>query len=260
MDLLGLTDFRVLVVDEHSYDFHFQVALMAPPVQCVHCGQHKLYRHETKPQLFMDLPIRGKRVGITIQRHRYRCCACHHTFFESLPGMNESHFMTNRLISYIQQEALRRTFVSIADEVGLGESTIRALFSEFAATLQPRVPDTKLLYLGIDELYLLHQYRCVITDIQNHQIIDLLRERTKTTVISYLQCLPDTIKEYIAVVCTVISDDGVPSFLASGDAGCVARAQGFPILKSSSVKWRFYAGPHLFEEVFRYLSGVGEGL
>jgi transposase len=202
LDLLGLTDFRVLVVDEHSYDFHFQVALMAPPVQCVHCGQHKLYRHETKPQLFMDLPIRGKRVGITIQRHRYRCCTCHHTFFESLPGMNESHFMTNRLISYIQQEALRRTFVSIADEVGLGESTIRALFSEFAATLQPRVPDTKLLYLGIDELYLLHQYRCVITDVQNHQIIDLLRERTKTTVISYLQRLPDTIKEHIAVVCT----------------------------------------------------------
>jgi len=116
--------------------------------------------------------------------------------------MNESHLMTNRLITYIQQEALRRTFVSIADEVGLGESTIRTLFSEFAAHLQPRIPDTEMLYLGIDELYLLHQYRCVITDVANHQIIDLLRERTKATVISYLQSLPNAIKEHIAVVCT----------------------------------------------------------
>ena len=150
----------------------------------------------------MDLPIRGKRVGITVQRHRYRCCACHCTFFEALPCMNESHFMTNRLMTYIQQEALRRAFVSIADEVGLAESTIRALFSEFAANLHPRIPATSLLYLGIDELYLLHQYRCVFTDVEHHQIIDLLRERTKATVISYLQRLPDTIKEHITVVCT----------------------------------------------------------
>jgi len=202
LDLLGLADFRVLVVDEHPYDFHFQVVLTAPPLQCVHCRQNKLHRHETKPQLFMDLPIRGKRVGIAVQRRRFLCCACRRTFFESLPGMNECHFMTNRLIDYIQQEALRRTYVSIADEVGLAESTIRALFGEFAANLQPRVPETELLYLGIDELYLLHQYRCVITDVERHQIIDLLRERTKPTVISYLQRLPDAIKERIAVVCT----------------------------------------------------------
>ena len=202
MDLLGLADFRVLVVDEHTYDFHFQVVLAAPPLQCVQCGQHKLYRHETKPQLFMDLPIRGKRVGITVQRRRYRCCTCHCTFFEALPCMNESHFMTNRLITYIQQEALRRTFVSIANEVGLAESTIRAVFGEFAATIQPRIPDTELLSLGIDELYLLQHYRCVVTDVASRQIIDLLRERTKATVISYLQHLPDPIKEHITVVCT----------------------------------------------------------
>ena len=128
------------------------------------------------------------------------------------PCMNESHSMTDRLITCIQPEALRRTFVSIADEVGLAESTIRAVFGEFAATIQPRLPNTELLYLGIDELYLLYQYRCVITDVESHQIIDLLRERTKATVTSYLQRLPDTVKERITVACTVISDDFVKLF------------------------------------------------
>src|SRR2546423_1977853 len=123
LDLLDLDDFHILAVDEHTHDFHFQVELTVPPLQCVHCNHNKLYRHETKPQMFMDLPIRCKRVGITIQRHRYRCCACRRTFVEELPAcINEKHFMTNRLVTYIQQEALRRTFVSIADETGLVES------------------------------------------------------------------------------------------------------------------------------------------
>ncbi|GHO55888.1 ISL3 family transposase [Ktedonobacter robiniae] len=202
LDLLGLADFRTLATDEQKHHFHFQVTPIAPPLQCVHCGHHKLYRHETKLQLFLDLPIRGKRVGITVERRRYRCCACRHTFFEPLSCMDERHFMTHRMVSYIQQEALRRTFVSIADEVGVVESTIRVLFNEFATSIQPRFPDDKLLYLGIDELYLLHQYRCVITDVQNHHIIDLLRDRLKPSVLTYLCSLPDTTKERITVVCT----------------------------------------------------------
>ncbi len=72
-------------------------------------------------------------------------------------------------------------------------------FGEIFTLQQSRATSRKC-----DELYLLHQYRCVITDVANHQIIDLLRERTKATVISYLQSLPNAIKEHIAVVCTDI--------------------------------------------------------
>jgi transposase len=52
------------------------------------------------------------------------------------------------------------------------------------------------------ELYLLNQYRCVITDVHSHQIIDLLRDRKKDTVIAYLRGLPDETKQQIIVVCT----------------------------------------------------------
>lgn len=116
--------------------------------------------------------------------------------------MDEHHFMTRRLVTYVQQEALRRTFTSIAEETGLTEGTIRLLFSEFTTNVQTRFPDTNPLYLGIDELYLLNQYRCVLTDVQNHHIVDLLRDRHKATVITYLQHLPDRTRDQIAVVCT----------------------------------------------------------
>ena len=202
MNLLGLTDYHILAIDEDEHDFHIQAGSISSPSCCAYCGHNKLYKHEIKPQLYLDIPIRGKRVGIRIQRKRYRCCECRRTFFETLPYMHEYHFMTERLVNYIRSEALRRTFTSIADEVGVDEKLIRILFSEFTSAVQPRFPETELLYLGIDELYLLNQYRCVISDVHSHHIVDLLRDRKKASVISYLQNLPTEMKKQIAVVCT----------------------------------------------------------
>jgi transposase len=53
--------------------------------------------------------------------------------------MDENHFMTHRMVTYIRQEALRRTCVSLADEVGVVESTIRVIFSEYAATCKSKI-------------------------------------------------------------------------------------------------------------------------
>ncbi|MBO0792421.1 MAG: ISL3 family transposase [Ktedonobacteraceae bacterium] len=194
----------VLAIDEYEHDLHIQAESLFSPLCCALCEHKKLYRHEIKAQLYMDLPIRGKRVGITVLRRRFRCCRCRRTFFEELPDMDEHHFCTRRLVNYIQQQALRRTFVSISDEVGMAEASIRLLFGEFAADLSPDWTSTPITCLGIDELYLLNQYRCVLCDVKSHCMIDLLRDRSKETVIRYLQGLPRPVQEHIQVVCTVI--------------------------------------------------------
>src|SRR5260370_31254981 len=77
-----------------------------------------LYRHEIKQQQFTDQPIRGKPTRLIVRRRRYRCRTCDRTFFEAVPEMDEHHFLTKRLTAYIEREALRRTFTSIASEVG----------------------------------------------------------------------------------------------------------------------------------------------
>src|SRR5690606_8693385 len=46
-------------------------------------------------------------------------------------------------------------------------------------------------WLGIDEVHLLRNYRCVITDVENKSVIDLLRNRNQDTVIHYLSQLPN---------------------------------------------------------------------
>ena len=42
----------------------FKVEAVGPPERCPECGFDKLYKHSSRNQLIMDLPIRLKRVGL----------------------------------------------------------------------------------------------------------------------------------------------------------------------------------------------------
>lgn len=52
-----------------------KVETIEPPERCPECGFDKLYRHGSRKQLIMDLPIRLKRVGLQLNRRRYRSSA-----------------------------------------------------------------------------------------------------------------------------------------------------------------------------------------
>lgn len=85
----------------------------------------------------MDLPIHGKRVELLIKRQRYRCRDCNRTFWEHLNHtIDEKRNCTRRLLSYIEKQSLNRTFVSISEEVGLHERTIRNIFRDYINRLK----------------------------------------------------------------------------------------------------------------------------
>jgi transposase len=111
--------------------------------------------------------------------------------------MNEHHMMTKRLVLYIAQQLLRRTFASVADDTGIDERTVRRIFQE--ANQHKATTTTHSSCIGIDEVHLLHKPRCVVSDITERKIIELLRDRNKATVTNYLYRLPE--KSEITLVC-----------------------------------------------------------
>jgi transposase len=139
----------------------------------------------------MDTPMHGKRVGICVRRQRFRCRDCGDTFQQLLPDMDEKRHMTKRLIRYIEQRSLQRTFTEIAADVGLDEKTVRNIFRDHVETLRnERVPEPPE-WLGIDELRLLRRLRCILCDVKRRKAIDLLEDRAKPTVIAALSSLPE---------------------------------------------------------------------
>ncbi|MDA6082869.1 transposase family protein, partial [Escherichia coli] len=67
----------------------FKVEVVKPPERCPECGFDKLYKHSSRKQIIMVLPIRLKRVGLQLNRRRYKCREFNSTFWERLISVVE---------------------------------------------------------------------------------------------------------------------------------------------------------------------------
>jgi transposase len=199
-DLLNIPLLRVLNY-KCTDKYYINAEATGKPKLCPHCGiiAPAVIGHGHKPQIFHDLPIHGMMVGILIDRRRYRCLECNKTFLEPLSGMDTRRNITLRLLRYIEENAVNKTFTSLADEVGLSEATIRRIFHDYFTErlkhYHPEIPR----WLGIDEAHLLDDYRCVLTNIEESCVLDMLKNRNKVTVVNYLYSLPN--KDGVEFVC-----------------------------------------------------------
>jgi transposase len=73
MNILNLKDWNVLGFNESEHDYRFTAEYTIHAIGCPKCSSFLLHRFGTKDKLVMDVPIHGKRVGILVQRQRYRC-------------------------------------------------------------------------------------------------------------------------------------------------------------------------------------------
>ena len=196
-DLLNLLGYEVLAVETNEHDYHIQARTIGLQDACIHCKSSNIVGFGRREQMVRDLPTHGKRVGLYIDTRRFQCRACGKTFYEDLPQIDEKRAMTKRLSNWIGRQAIKRTFASIAEEVGCTEFTVRAVFADYVKELEQTIRFETPKWMGIDEIYLIKP-RGVITNIQNNTVVELLPNRNKETIIKYLTGLQG--KEEIAYV------------------------------------------------------------
>lgn len=98
--------------------------------------------------------------------------------------------MTDRLVQWIGEQAVRRTYSSVADEVGVTEGTIWLVFAEYVEAKYAKMNLATPRWLGIDEIFLIKP-RCVLTNVDKLTAFDILSNRNKVTVTDRLWRLPD---------------------------------------------------------------------
>lgn len=158
---------------------------------CPKCGVvGELGKHGTKETAYVDAPVHGKPCIIRVERRRYRCRACEATSLQPLPDMDETRRMTRRCVEYIGEQALRRTFTQIAEDLGIDEKTVRLIAADRIAELDEARLIMAPKQLGIDEVTVQRSPRAIFTDLGKRQVIDLLETRTKAAVGRWLQRLP----------------------------------------------------------------------
>ncbi len=184
-NILDLPAYTVLHVDKTEHDYHIKAETKAAPTQCPHCRSGNIVGFGRREQLVKDLPSLGRRVGIYISTRRMKCIPCAKTFSETLPEVDERHAMTKRLLDWIGKQAIRRTFTSIAEDVGITEGTVRNIFRDYINELERTVRFETPKWMGIDEIHLIKP-RGVITNIHNNTVVEVLRDRNKKTITDYL--------------------------------------------------------------------------
>jgi transposase len=92
---------------------------------------------------------------------------------------------------------VKETFALVAEDTGLDEKTVRNVFDEYFKMVLAQFKINVPKWIGIDEIHLT-AYRCVITNLDNNSIIEILPNRDKKTVLGFLQGLPN--KERIQFV------------------------------------------------------------
>jgi transposase len=184
-NILNLPDYKVVRVEETDHDYHVYAEVSNPPGVCTACGSDRLIGHGRNEQVIRDLPTHGKRLAIYVDTRRWRCQSCGKTFMEAPPAVNAKREMTDRLVKWIGQQSLKRTFASIADDTGLDEKTIRNIFRDYINELEAEFRFETPKWMGIDEIHLIRP-RCVISNIRNNTIVNMLPNRDKKTVVNYL--------------------------------------------------------------------------
>ncbi|MHB8697667.1 MAG: ISL3 family transposase [Sulfuricaulis sp.] len=198
-NILNLPDYTVTRLEETTHDYHVYATVNEPSRRCHACQSPDVVGHGRNEQLIRDLPTHGKRVGIYVDVPRYRCRACGKTFGQRLPQVDDKRAMTARLVRWVGQESLRRTFAGIAEDTGTDEKTVRNIFRDHVRHLETTVCFETPRWLGIDEIHLLRP-RCVVCNIEQQTAINLLPNRNKSSVITYLQQLPNRDRvQYVAM-------------------------------------------------------------
>lgn len=187
-NILNLPAYTVTAIEQNDHDYHIDAVAKEAPSSCPHCHSGNLVGFGRREQVIRDLPIRGRRVALYVDSRRYRCRACTKTFYEALPDIDERRPMTSRLVAWIGKQAIKRTFASIAEDVGIDEKSVRSVFRDYVNELERTIRFETPKWMGIDEIQLIHA-RGVIANIQNNTIVELLPDRNKDTVARFLRHL-----------------------------------------------------------------------
>ena len=163
----------------------YEIEIVRKPHVCPYCHHTTNVVHDYRIQKIKDIPGLGLQTILLLRKRRYVCKECGKRFYESIDFLPRYHRMTTRLALYILSELTSTvSFKSVAQKVNLSSTTVSRIFDKLSYAPQnlPRV-------LAIDEFKgnAGHEkYQCIITDPEHKIVVDILPNRYKSYLTSYL--------------------------------------------------------------------------
>ena len=183
--LLGLQEGIVKKVESDDRKIEIYMEMKRKPHNCICCGTATDTIHDYRTQVIKDVPAFGKDIYIILRKRRYRCPHCGKRFYEETKFLPRYYRMTNRLsLSIIRELESVYTFTSVSRRFNVSPSTVIRIFDKLSFSGPRELPQT----VAIDEFKgntWGEKYQCIVTDPQNHTVIDILPNRYHSYLSSY---------------------------------------------------------------------------
>lgn len=202
-DFLGLPYWRTIAYKKSEHDYEIIAEPLTLP-ECPKCGPDTaLTPTGTLVRKFKDVPRDNCRAEVHFICQRFQC-SCGRNLTQPLPGLVEGRSISIRCALYIALECLSKSFEEVAGKVGSSSTQAKELFADFVCLLEAErnvaVPEV----LGIDGVCVGRRKHkrsyCLLTDITNSRVFDLLEKSTELTLARFLEQLADKEKIKIVVI------------------------------------------------------------
>ena len=199
-DLLNLPG--VIPIDLRTDNQGITIIANVSDIDLPHCTECQIafHRHGRRTNIFTDTPMQMQPVRLEISRPRYRCQGCGKIVTPELGFLDERRRSTKRLVDAVRARCLGMTFHALAEQTGLAVNTIKNIAHDLIEQLDKTVVYETPIIMGIDELMLAGDYRCVITNLATNNVFDMLEFRTQEYMKPFFKDLPD--REKVEWVCT----------------------------------------------------------
>jgi len=190
-DLLQLKNIRAIGLKEGGKGYIIVAENITPPDRCPRCEYEAFYRHGTRTAVYTDTPIHGKPTRVELDVQRFRCKNCGAVTNAESPDLDDRRNATRRLIEYVQNRCFDTTFSWLAAEIGVAVNTVKNIAQDYLVHLESNFERQTPRILGMDEVHIAGQPRCVLVNLEMHTLFDMLPSRKKDRLNDYFQFMPD---------------------------------------------------------------------
>ncbi len=188
------------MVDQEFDEHHELILVICVPrwavSVCSECGQVSDRIHDYPRQRAVhDTPIRGYSSQLVFDMRRFWCEQCQQAFTETIRDVVPNCTYTYRLMEALANPRRKQDVATLAQTHGLGYKLVEGILlraAEEKLTQRAQEP-VQVTHLGVDEIANRKgqgDYRLVLTDLNRRQLLDILPDRRKESLMEWLQDPP----------------------------------------------------------------------
>lgn len=193
----GILNIPNLKVEKVVYS-EKETAEICPGGQTEVFSKRKKYRREVN-----DLGISGRKVILHLLVHQYNCDCCGRNFSEKFDFVEPNKSYTKRQAKWVFEISAQQSHSRVAALVGYSHKTVERIC--YNQIINREVNWEKIKRIGLDEFAFKKGHKdfiTVIVDLDTHDIIDILEERSKEYLRAYFQSLGDVFCARIEDFCS----------------------------------------------------------